>query len=130
MVLYFILEELMNKRIEELCNFIQDDIENNSLTNEQKNEIIKELNTIITKDYIVLAQINPHSGNVKQNAIKAFKWIKWAQNLNVSAIVFPEMYLIGYPIGDFIDRFPIIVEENMEWLNALATITDNVKVIM
>lgn len=100
------------------------------LSNEKKCEISVELNKIIPKGSIVLAQANPLSGDVEGNAKKAAKWVEWANRLNVDAIVFPELFLIGYPIGDFIDRFPIIVEENEEWLKVLAALSGNVKVII
>ena len=124
------LREMKMNRIEELCKILKDDIYSKALTQSELRDIAKELNGLISGGAIVLAQVNPHSGNVKANALKAFEWIKRAQMLNVDAVVFPEMYLIGYPIGDFIDRFPVIVEENIEWLNALAQCTDRVKVII
>ena len=117
-------------RIEELCSIIKDDINNKTLSATEKSEIAKELNALISEDSIILAQTNPLSGDVRGNALKAFEWIKWAQRLNVSAVIFPEMFLVGYPIGDFIDRFPVIVEENIEWLEAIARKTDGVKVII
>lgn len=110
----------MNENIYTLTDKIDNDLLNGNLSDEQKNETAKELKALLPKDSIVLAQINPSSGDVKGNALKAYEWIKWAQKLNVDAIIFPEMYLIGYPIGDFIDRFPLVVEENIEWLEALA----------
>ena len=117
-------------RIEEICSIIKDDIDNNRLSLSEKSELAKELNGLISEGSIVLAQANPLSGDVKGNAMKAFEWMKWAQRLKVEAVIFPEMFLVGYPIGDFIDRFPVIVEENIEWLNALAQKSRNVKVVI
>lgn len=111
---------IMNEKIYTLTDKIDKDLLNGNLSDEQKNETVKELKALLPKDSIVLAQINPISGDVKGNALKAYEWIKRAQKLDVDAIIFPEMYLIGYPIGDFIDRFPLVVEENIEWLKALA----------
>ncbi len=118
------------ENIYELTSIIEKDLEEACLTDTERNQIAEKINTRLAKNSIVLAQTNPVSGDVEGNARKASKWIKWANKLNVEAVIFPEMYLIGYPIGDFIDRFPIIVEENEEWLRALAKITGKVKVII
>ncbi len=120
----------MNKKIYELADIIDKDLELDNLSNDERNSIASELRKILPSGSIVLAQANPIVGNVKYNAQKALKWIKWANRLNVSAIVFPELFLVGYPIGDFIDRFPIVVEENLEWLEALAKFTKKTKVII
>ena len=111
----------MDTKIYTLAQKIDNDIKTNTLSEEEKDSLAKELKQLLPDDAIVLAQTNPTSGDIKGNAKKALKWIQWAQRLEAGAIVFPEMYLIGYPIGDFIDRFPLIVEENIEWLKALAT---------
>ena len=121
----------MDEKIYTLTDKIDKDLINAALSGEEKQNLADSIKKLLPEDAIALAQINPTSGNVKNNAIKAYEWIKWAQMLELDAIVFPEMYLIGYPIGDFIDRFPIVVEENIEWLNALATVTTGkTKVIM
>lgn len=117
-------------RIYELTDLIDKDLEENLLSDTEKEKIAAELNGLLPAGSLVLAQINPVSGYVEYNAKKAAKWIEWANRLNVDAVVFPEMYLIGYPIGDFIDRFPVVVEENIEWLEALARLTKSVKVII
>lgn len=121
----------MNENIYALTDKIDNDLINGLLNDIEKQSLANEIKQLLPDDAIALAQINPTSGNVKNNALKAFEWIKWAQRLELDAIIFPEMYLIGYPIGDFIDRFPVVVEENIEWLNALASkITGKTKVIM
>ena len=117
-------------RIYELTDLIDKDLEENLLSDTEKEKIASELNGLLPAGSLVLAQINPVSGYVEYNAKKAAKWIEWANRLNVDAVVFPEMYLIGYPIGDFIDRFPVVAEENIEWLEALARLTKSVKVII
>ena len=126
----FLLYNSTMSTICELTSIIEKDIAETHLTESKRDAVAKELNEKLTAGSIILAQTNPISGDVAGNATKAAKWIKWANMLNVEAIIFPELYLIGYPIGDFIDRFPIIVEENEEWLNALAKITKKVKVII
>ena len=121
----------MEEKIYTLTDKIDKDLAQKTLTEQEKIKLSKELKKLLPKGSIVLAQANPTSGDVKGNALKAMDWIKWAQKLDVSAIVFPELFLIGYPIGDFIDKFPVIVEENIEWLNALALkVTGKTKVII
>lgn len=120
----------MNKKIYELAELIDKDLENSLMSEAEKDDLAKEMKKYLPENAIVLAQANPISGNVKYNAQKALKWIKWANRLGVKVIVFPELFLIGYPIGDFIDRFPVVVEENIEWLQALAKFTTDTKVII
>ena len=121
----------MDKKIFEFLEKINIDLQNKSLLEEEQIFIEKNLKTLLPKDSIVLAQTNPLSGDIKSNTKKALQWIKWAEKLELGAIVFPELFLIGCPIGDAIDKFPIIVDENIEWLKALATqITKRTKVII
>lgn len=75
------------------------------------------------RDNIILAQINPMPGCVEQNALKVMKCINKAQSANADLIVFPELTLMGYPIMDTIDRHPVIVEENVKWLQEIAKLT-------
>ena len=120
----------MDKKIYELADIIYKDLENEYMSEDERESLASELKKMLPDEAMVLAQANPISGNVKYNAQKALKWIKWANRLGVKAIAFPEMFLIGYPIGDFIDRFPIVVEENIEWLQALAKFTTDTKVLI
>lgn len=114
----------MDEKIYTLTDIIDKDLAQQNLTEAQRKSLAEELKPLLPEDSIVLAQINPTSGDVRGNTLKAYEWIKWAQLLEVDAVIFPEMYLIGYPIGDFIDRFPVVVEENIEWLEALAQKTN------
>lgn len=111
----------MNKKIFELTKRIESDLKENNLLAKEKKCITEELKNLLPSDSIVLAQISPLSGDVKSNAQKALKWINYAQDIEANAIIFPELFLVGYPVGDAIKRFPIIVDENIEWLKALAT---------
>lgn len=120
----------MNKKIYELAEIIDNDLINENLTEEEREQIADNMKQYLPSGAIVLAQANPLSGDIKYNAQKALKWIKWANRLKVNAIVFPELFLLGYPLGDIVDRFPIVVEENIEWLNALAKFTTDTKVII
>lgn len=120
----------MDEKVYELAEIIDKDLAQENLTKEERLKVAEDLKPYLTPNSIVLAQANPISGDVKYNAQKAQRWINWANLLGVKAIVFPEMFLIGYPIGDFIDRFPIVVEECNEWLEALAKLTGKTKVII
>lgn len=88
--------------------------------------IIENVKSIVAgAGYIGMAQINPIAGNIEYNAKKIAKYIKYASNIGLDLVVFPELALMGYPIEDTIDRHPIIVEENIKWLKGLAKITIN-----
>lgn len=79
---------------------------------------------------LVMAQINPTPGNVEENAKKAMSYIKAAEAIGADTIVFPELTLMGYPIHDTIDRHPIIVNENVKWIQEIAKQTGKTKVMI
>lgn len=91
---------------------------------------LKELLTPYKNGSIGIAQINPIAGDIEYNAIKIVKYITHAQNIGLDVVVFPELALMGYPIEDTIDRHPIIVEENVRWLNQIAKITTSTTAIV
>src|SRR5574344_90155 len=78
----------------------------------------------------VMAQLNPLSGCVEENALKVMKNIKKAEKMNADLIVFPELTLMGYPIMDTIDRHPVIVRENVKWLKEIAKLTSRTHAIV
>ena len=78
-----------------------------------------------TGGYIGVAQINPIAGNFEYNSKKIAENIKYAEDLNLDMVVFPELSIIGFPIWDMIKRYPFLAEENLKWLNGLAKITKN-----
>lgn len=87
-------------------------------------ELINDIrNQTNSAGYIGLAQINTVAGNIEYNAKKIAKYIKFATQIGLEAVIFPELSLMGYPIEDTIDRHPMIVEENIKWLKGLAQIT-------
>ena len=102
------------------------------LNNEKvKPEIIKGIKNITSEgNYIGIAQINPIAGNIEYNAKKIAKYIKFANDIELDMIVFPELALMGYSIEDTIARHPIIVSENIKWLKGLAKITKNTTAIV
>lgn len=86
-------------------------------TNELKDKILSH-----KRGSIGIAQINPIAGDIEYNAKKVLKYINLAQNIGLDLVVFPELTLMGYPIEDTIDRYPIIVEDNIKWLKEIAKI--------
>ncbi len=77
-----------------------------------------------------MAQTNPQPGCVEENAKKVMELIKKAQEINADLIVFPELTLMGYPIMDTIDRHPVIVRDNIKWLEKIAQITDKTHAVV
>lgn len=120
----------MDKKIYELSELIDKDLAENIYTKEEKFKLAEKYKSCIPENAMVLAQANPISGNIKYNALKAKKWIEWAEILGIKTIVFPEAFLMGIPFGDYLLKFPVIVEECCEWMNALAQLTRNTKVII
>lgn len=68
---------------------------------------------------IVLAQINTISGDVEYNKNKIIENIKLAKEKNASLIVFPELCLLSYPIGDILGRYPNITLKCLEALDEI-----------
>lgn len=83
---------------------------------------IKKLLTTFnqTQGNIVLAQTNPIPGTVEKNAKKVMSYIKAAEAINADMVIFSELTLVGYPIHDTIDRHPVLVKENVKWLQEIA----------
>ena len=90
-----------------------------------KKETIARLKPLINKNTIALAQVDPIVGDIEYNFKKAKMYIEWANELKLGAVIFPELFLIGYPVFDMLDRFPNLVEKNIEYLEKLAKIKTN-----
>ena len=111
---------------QEFChNALTDTV--SDLTKEKENKKIKPF---LSPETIVLAQVDPIVGDVEYNFNKAKKYIEWANDLKVGAIAFPELFLFGYPVFDIIDRYPKLVEKNIEYLEKLAKCTGKTKVLI
>ncbi len=106
------------------------DLKTKCLTDAEKDEVAEKMKTFLSKESIVFAQTNPISGNIDYNYNKAFDYIEWANKLSVSAIIFPELFLFGYPIGDLFERFPYLVEKCQEYLEKLALNSKETKIII
>ncbi len=77
-----------------------------------------------------MAQLNPQPGCVEENALKVMKMIKKAEKAGADLVVFPELTLMGYPIMDAIDRHPVIVQQNVKWLEGIAKLTQKTHAII
>jgi len=84
---------------------------------------LKELLKPYQNGSIGLVQINPIVGDIEYNSKKVVKYIKLAQNIGLDLVIFPQLTLTGFPLEDTISRYPIVVEENIKWLNETAKIT-------
>ncbi len=101
-----------------------------ALSADEKKELISKIKSRLTPETIVLAQVDPIVGDIEYNFNKAKKYIEWANELKVGAIAFPELFLFGYPVFDIIDRYPKLVEKNIEYLEKLAKCTGKTKVLI
>jgi NAD+ synthase (glutamine-hydrolysing) len=70
--------------------------------------------------FLALGQINTTPGDLHGNASKIIRAIQAAEALELDAILFPELALMGYPPRDIIQRHPFLVRENLKWLQAIA----------
>ena len=120
----------MDKKIYELSEIINKDLENNNLSENEKAELAGKIKPYLNKPSIVIAQANSISGNLEYNAVKAQKYINWANLLGVDAIVFPELFLVGNPLGDALIKFPVIASECREWLEVIAKLSKETKIII
>lgn len=78
----------------------------------------------------VLVQKNSWALNIKNNFDVACKIVEKYQNCDKNLLIFPENFLIGYPFGDVLEKFPKIVDDNIKFLEKLAQKTTQNKVII
>ncbi len=79
---------------------------------------------------VILAQLNPISGNIEYNKNKAIESIKKANEINADLIIFPELFLIGYPLGDILTRYPYIAQQSEEALNEIKNTATNTAILI
>lgn len=83
------------------------------------------------KDMLIcMAQLSPVPGNIEYNKNKAIECIKKSIENNVDLIIFPELFLIGYPIGDILERFPIIADQCISALNEIKKYCEGISVLI
>ena len=68
---------------------------------------------------LVVAQLNPKAGDLEGNAKKVRLAFQEAKEMNANLVAFPEMFLIGYQVGDLV-RKPAFVTEVMKLVDILA----------
>ena len=113
-----------------LTDLIDRDLDEEKLSVTEKQKLANRIKPLLSKDAIVHAQANPISGDIKYNALKAKNRIDWAEMLGISAVVFPENFLTGAPLSDYLLKFPIVLEECREWIEVLAKQTVKTRVII
>jgi NAD+ synthase len=69
---------------------------------------------------LVVAQLNPKAGDLEGNAKKVRLAFQEAKEMNANLVAFPEMFLIGYQVGDLV-RKPAFVNEVMRLVDILAS---------
>ncbi len=79
---------------------------------------------------IALAQLNPDIANIEENYKKAVEYLKSAKEKNMDLVVYPELFLLGYPAMDIIDRYPLIVDKNIKYLEKFAKQCKGIKVLI
>ncbi|MFW9853310.1 MAG: nitrilase-related carbon-nitrogen hydrolase, partial [Candidatus Thorarchaeota archaeon] len=76
---------------------------------------------------IAICQLNPIVGDVDYNFNKIKESV--TKNQDVDIIVFPEMFLFGYPIMDHIHD-PVIRRRNKETLNKVKALNTKATIIL
>lgn len=82
------------------------------------------------KNKIILAQLNPITADIEYNKNKAILAIEKAKEKKASLIVFPELFLIGYPIGDILIRYPSLAKQASDAINEIKEAADNISVLI
>ena len=79
---------------------------------------------------IAIAQMNSKVGDILHNAKKIIQYIKQVQNIGIELVVFPQNAILGHPLEDVLSRYPMIIEDNVKWLNEIAKITTKTTAII
>ncbi len=76
---------------------------------------------------ICLAQLNPVVGDVEYNASKVIEVI--TDHREVDLIIFPEMFLVGYPLMDHIHD-PLIRKKNREFIEKITNESSQTTIVL
>lgn len=79
---------------------------------------------------IVMAQLNPVVGDIEYNKNKIIDSIKKAREIKAELIVFPELCLVGYPIGDILTRYPSIAYQCKKALDEIKEHTKDIAALI
>ena len=82
------------------------------------------------KNLIALAQLNPKVGDVEYNKNKVIESIKKAEEKGANLIIFPELFLIGYPMGDILTRYPYIANQQLNALDEIKEYCKNITALI
>jgi len=83
----------------------------------------------IMKIRLALAQLNPIVGDVFKNAKKTFEYIEKAEKSAADIVLFPELFITGYPPEDLILK-PSFLRANEDALREVIEFTKNKKVVV
>ena len=78
---------------------------------------------------ILMAQLDPISGDIEYNKNKVINCIKSTPD-GVDLIVFPELFLLGYPIGDILERYPSLAIQSLSALDEIKKYCKNVSILL
>ncbi len=78
---------------------------------------------------LVISQLNTVAGDIKNNAQKIIADIQKAIDIGAEIIVFPELCLIGSPLGDIAKRHKDIVKKQNIALKEIAEKCENITVV-
>ncbi|MBO5948901.1 NAD(+) synthase [bacterium] len=79
---------------------------------------------------LVISQLNTIAGDIKNNAQKMMADIQNAINIGAEIVVFPELCLIGSPLGDIAKRHKDIVKKQNIVLKEIAEKCENITVVL
>ena len=82
------------------------------------------------KFLVLLAQLNPIVGDIKNNKNKAIESIKYAIENKVNLVVFPKNFLLGNPIGKILDRYPYIINQLNKAIDEIKSCCKNISVLI
>ncbi|MBQ8847761.1 MAG: NAD(+) synthase [Candidatus Gastranaerophilales bacterium] len=83
-----------------------------------------------SQNKIAIAQTNTIIGNIEYNKNKAIENIKKAIENNMDLIVFPELYLVGNPVGNIIERYSFISNQIQEAINEIKEYSSEIEILI
>ena len=78
---------------------------------------------------VALAQLNPTVGDLEGNREKAIATIKISRDRGVDLVVFPELFITGYPPEDLLFK-PSFIRENEQQMRHVVEQTDAIAAII
>ena len=79
---------------------------------------------------IGIAQLNAKSGDIEFNAKNIVKSLNEAKSKKIDLIIFPELFLTGFPLEDTILRHKNIAYNTFNYLKEIANLTDETAVLV